>query len=120
MLGYFAYCNLGTSAVKSFEDDLAVRNGPVSGIAVLLLRFAEGKPSFASISPNMNLPTGGHVGGCARKRLAAAWCRVSYGCLWSWESWLRGQEASGRCLVQGKLEVLVKLIAAWGDYPVAR
>jgi hypothetical protein len=25
-----------------------------------------------------------------------------------------GREASGRCLVQGKLEVLVKLIAAWG------
>src|SRR6478609_11593072 len=31
--------------------DLAVRNGPVSSRVALLLRSAEGKPSFASISP---------------------------------------------------------------------
>ena len=48
---YFAYCNFNTSGVKSFADDLAVRNGPVSSRVALLLRSAEGKPSFASISP---------------------------------------------------------------------
>lgn len=41
---YFAYCNLDTSGVKSFADDLAVRNGPVSGRVALLPRSAEGKP----------------------------------------------------------------------------
>ncbi len=50
-LWYFAYCNFNTSGVKSFADDLAVRNGPVSSRVALLLRSAEGKPSFASISP---------------------------------------------------------------------
>jgi hypothetical protein len=35
--------------LRSF--DLAVRNGPVSSRVALLLRSAEGKPSFASISP---------------------------------------------------------------------
>src|SRR5271156_2666999 len=49
-LWYFAYCNFNTSGVKSFADDLAVRNGPVSSRVALLLRSAEGKPSFASIS----------------------------------------------------------------------
>lgn len=48
---YFAYCNFNTSGVKSFADDLAVRNGPVSSRVALLLRSAEGKPFFASISP---------------------------------------------------------------------
>ena len=51
MSRYFAYCNFNTSGVKSFADDLAVRNGPVSSRVALLLRSAEGKPSFASISP---------------------------------------------------------------------
>jgi hypothetical protein len=63
---YFAYCNFNTSGVKSFADDLAVRNGPVSSRVALLLRSAEGKPLFASISPNVASPAGGHVGGfCA-------------------------------------------------------
>ena len=37
------------AGIKSFADDLAVRNGPVSSRVALLLRSAEGKPSFASI-----------------------------------------------------------------------
>ena len=47
----FAYCNLHTSGVKSFADDLAVRNGPVSSRVALSLRSAEGRPCFAPISP---------------------------------------------------------------------
>jgi hypothetical protein len=62
---YFAYCNFNTSGVKSFADDLAVRNGPVSSRVALLLRSAEGKPSFASISPVMALSRQALVGECA-------------------------------------------------------
>lgn len=59
-LWYFAYCNFNTSGVKSFADDLAVRNGPVSSRVALLLRSAEGKPSFASISP-IQVPRDGNA-----------------------------------------------------------
>ena len=45
-----AYRNFTTRGIKSFADDLAVRKGPVSSRVALLLRSAEGKPFFASIS----------------------------------------------------------------------
>ena len=85
-LWYFAYCNFNTSGVKSFADDLAVRNGPVSSRVALLLRSAEGKPSFASISPvqvpaKTGMRWGGIAGekraGAARACLGARGCRVS-------------------------------------------
>ena len=63
MSWYFAYCNFNTSGVKSFADDLAVRNGPVSSRVALLLRSAEGKPSFASISPMISLSNSGSCRG---------------------------------------------------------
>ena len=90
-LWYFAYCNFNTSGVKSFADDLAVRNGPVSSRVALLLRSAEGKPSFASISP-VQVPRDGDAlgvglwrererererAGAARACLRARGCRVS-------------------------------------------
>lgn len=71
---YFAYCNFNTSGVKSFADDLAVRNGPVSSRVALLLRSAEGKPSFASISPTSRLGMAGRGrgkrDGCGRELFA--------------------------------------------------
>jgi hypothetical protein len=47
---YLANCNFSTSGVESLADDFDVRKGPVSSRVALLLRSAEGKPSFASIS----------------------------------------------------------------------
>lgn len=47
---YFANCNFSTSGVESLADDFDVRKGPVSSRVALLLRSAEGKPYFASIS----------------------------------------------------------------------
>ena len=49
-LQYFADCNFSTSGVESLADDFDVRKGPVSSRVALLLRSAEGKPYFASIS----------------------------------------------------------------------
>jgi hypothetical protein len=49
-LRYFANCNFSTSGVESLADDFDVRKGPVSSRVALLLRSAEGKPYFASIS----------------------------------------------------------------------
>jgi hypothetical protein len=46
-LWYLADCNFSTSGVESLADDLDVRKGPVSSRVALLLRSAEGKPSFA-------------------------------------------------------------------------
>jgi hypothetical protein len=57
-----------------------VRNGPVSGRAVFLSRFAGDKPSFASLCPNTNLPGGPCRGLCS--------------------------EASGGGVVYGKLRLL--------------
>ena len=84
-LWYFAYCNFNTSGVKSFADDLAVRNGPVSSRVALLLRSAEGKPSFASISPvQVPAKTGMRWGGgeCRRRGRALpapVWARGGAG-----------------------------------------
>src|ERR1700760_206547 len=76
-LWYFAYCNFNTSGVKSFADDLAVRNGPVSSRVALLLRSAEGKPSFASISP---MPAPSHtrqwMGGRRWGECFGLFCRI--------------------------------------------
>ena len=49
-LRYLANCNFSTSGVESLADDFDVRKGPVSSRVALLLRSAEGKPYFASIS----------------------------------------------------------------------
>ncbi|KAG6091036.1 hypothetical protein E4U30_007618, partial [Claviceps sp. LM220 group G6] len=76
---YFAYCNFNTSGVKSFADDLAVRNGPVSSRVALLLRSAEGKPSFASISQRPGLHENGGVEGEMRCGLSGGRCRVGGG-----------------------------------------
>ncbi|KAG6068101.1 hypothetical protein E4U16_008024, partial [Claviceps sp. LM84 group G4] len=76
---YFAYCNFNTSGVKSFADDLAVRNGPVSSRVALLLRSAEGKPSFASISQRPGLHENGGVEGEMRCGLSGGRCRVGSG-----------------------------------------
>ena len=50
VLRYLANCNFSTSGVESLADDFDVRKGPVSSRVALLLRSAEGKPYFASIS----------------------------------------------------------------------
>ena len=108
--GYFAYCNLDTSGVKSFADDLAVRNGPVSSRVALLLRSAEGKPSFASISPTWHPPPSRNRGG-RPGRGSERVCERQNG-TWRW----RERDGHGRPLgarggVQGRPVDLVGLTA---------